>query len=107
MNGEFKLENTKIVRSLKAQSALFSEIKELQISDDHLSSLMDKYWKGEQSKFKIRDDAVICYKSHVCVPNYLELKGKILGEANQVNTPSYLAIQRCIETYETLFSGMV
>lgn len=84
MNAKFKIDDKKIcVNNLKAEPALFSEIKELQSVDDHLVSLIAKCRNGEQSEYHIRDDGILCYRNRVCVPNNLDLKGKILSEAHQ------------------------
>lgn len=55
----------------------------MQSADDHLVSSITKCWNGEQSKFHVRDDGILCYKNRVCVPNSLDLKEKILNETHQ------------------------
>lgn len=71
------------IRSLKVHPTLVFEIKEIQETDKYLQTYFDKCKKGETTEFHIRYNGIMCYKGRICVPNTLELREKILKEADR------------------------
>ncbi|XP_031248273.1 uncharacterized protein LOC116106053 [Pistacia vera] len=76
----------RIVR-LEIQSTLLEEIKEKQVVDEWYQKISQQVLEGEKSEFHLLD-GVLRFRNHICIPQDVELKKKILEEAH--STP-YIA----------------
>ncbi|XP_057478225.1 uncharacterized protein LOC130765738 [Actinidia eriantha] len=72
-----------MVAHLQVRPLLLDRIRELQMQDDQLKKIRQQVVYKVSTDFSIFDDGTVMFGNRFCIPNELELKNDILGEAHQ------------------------
>jgi hypothetical protein len=74
--------NTKVVE-VEVGSSLLQEIRRGQAEDEKIPEIKRNIKEEKSPGFSKNDQGVLWYKGRICVPNFKELKDKILREAHE------------------------
>jgi hypothetical protein len=74
--------NTKVVE-VEVGSSLLQEIRRGQAEDEKIPEIKCNIKEEKSPGFSKNDQGVLWYKGRICVPNFKELKDKILREAHE------------------------
>jgi hypothetical protein len=85
---EFDKLNLRTVANTKATkmdvgSDLLQEIRKGQVEDEKIQEIKRNIKEDKTPSFSEDEEGVLWYKGRICVPNVMELKDKILHEANE------------------------
>jgi hypothetical protein len=74
--------NTKVME-VEVGSSLLQEIRRGQAEDEKIPEIKRNIKEEKSPGFSKNDQGVLWYKGRICVPNFKELKDKILREAHE------------------------